>query len=68
MHAGYVAGICNLQQNPSKRAIVSGIVPTLLRQGTMWVITNPDSSASDTEERMLFPKDCISFFLQSQVF
>ena len=59
--SGVSSGVCNLQQNPSQRAVVSSLVPTLLRSsGTMFLITNPsatDPSVVSIEERWLFPKD-----------
>lgn len=51
--------VANLNQNPSTRPICSKLVPTLLRQGVMWVInrnSQTDASAA-AEERMLLPKE-----------
>ena len=63
--------VCNLNQNPSKRAIVSFMLPTLLRHGIMWLLINssgPSSGGNDgcdsdsdnalqvREERYMMPK------------
>lgn len=55
--AGASSVICNLQQNPSRRAVVAALCPTLLRNGQMWVLMRP---GSQEEERQLMPKDCFS--------
>lgn len=59
--SGVSSAVCNLQQNPSQRAVVSSLVPTLMRSsGTMFLITNPnvtDPNVGSIEERWLFPKD-----------
>ena len=60
--SGKIAACCNLQQNPTRRPIVSSLVPTLLRQGSMHMLLNPnhihlDSAGRPLEERLLSAKD-----------
>lgn len=38
LSAGQQTLVCNLQQNPAARPVVSHYLPTLLRNGTMWIL------------------------------
>ena len=52
--------VANLCQNPKKRPIVSALCPTLLRQGLMFAIANPDPAHRPRQgfvERLLHAKD-----------
>ena len=49
---GEVAQVCNLNQNPKARAMVSATMPTLLRQGTMWLLL----PGGQEGERWLLPE------------
>jgi hypothetical protein len=51
--------ICNLDQNPISRPVVSSWLPALLRQGTMWRL---NIGGGGEEERFLTPEEsrCIS--------
>ena len=37
--------VANLHQNPQRRPVVGVKLPTLLRQGIMWLLLNPNSPA-----------------------
>ena len=52
--------ICNLDQNPISRPVVSSWLPALLRQGTMWRLNI--GGGGGEEERFLTPEEsrCIS--------
>jgi hypothetical protein len=51
--------ICNLQQNPSLRPIISNFCPALLRHGTMWLLREDAE-----EERWMLGKDSRGMLLQ----
>ena len=58
--AGHETAVANLGQNPTRRPICSALVPTLLRQGNMWLLRKgSDDVTSDarSQERMLLPKE-----------
>lgn len=52
--------VANLHQNPQKRPIVGHRLPTLLRQGCMWLLLNQDKGLP-MEERWLLPSDTWKF-------
>lgn len=67
---GFVTGpgramIANLNQNPQKKAVVGSKLPTLLRQGVMFLLLGPERESSENqephthtiEERWMLPKD-----------
>lgn len=58
--------VANLHQNPQKRPVVGYRLPTLLRQGCMWLLLNRSTAADDNadtdtdtnlEERWLLPSN-----------
>lgn len=57
--------IVNLCQNPMQRLIINSLCPTLLRAGSMFVISNPNNE-NQFEERCLAPQEigwsCVRFY------
>lgn len=56
---GAQAQVCNLHQNPQHRCIVSALLPTLLRNGCMWLLLDPELSKEKEERWLLSDDTCI---------
>ncbi len=56
---GVTAMICNLSQNPKRKAVVSEFLPTLLQSGIMWLLRPLDAKDDGAEERWMLSKDTI---------
>ena len=48
--------VANLNQNPTRRALCGSLCPTLLRAGTMWLVSK--EGEDDPIERPLMAEDC----------